>query len=91
MGTPSCSRQQPATDNDVRDGRSNGLVASPTLIAVPSELHLLHGVKRGRQISRLAATTVARTRDHGTGIPDRRSACVATQGYKENGVKEKIN
>ena len=31
-GTPSCSRPQPATDNGVRDGRSNWLVvATPTL------------------------------------------------------------
>ena len=29
-GTPSCSRPQPATDNGVRDGRSNWLVAPPT-------------------------------------------------------------
>ena len=31
-GTPSCSRPQSATDNDVRDGRPNWLVASPTLM-----------------------------------------------------------
>ena len=31
-GTPSCSRPQPATDNDIRDGRSNWLVALPTLM-----------------------------------------------------------
>ena len=29
-GTPSYSRPQPATDNGVRDGRSNWLVAPPT-------------------------------------------------------------
>ena len=30
--TPSCSRPQPATDNGVRDSRSNRLVAPPTLM-----------------------------------------------------------
>ena len=29
---PSCSQPQPATDNGVRDGRSNWLVAPPTLM-----------------------------------------------------------
>ena len=28
-GTPSCSQPQPATDNGIRDGRSNCLVAPP--------------------------------------------------------------
>ena len=31
-GTPSCSRPQPTTDNGVREGRSNWLVAPPTLM-----------------------------------------------------------
>ena len=31
-GTPSCSQPQPATDNGVGDGRSNWLVAPPTLM-----------------------------------------------------------
>ena len=31
-GTPSCSQPQQATDNDVRDARSNLLVAPPTLM-----------------------------------------------------------
>ena len=31
-GTPSCSRPQPATENGVRDGRSNLLVALPTFM-----------------------------------------------------------
>ena len=30
--TPSCSQPQPATDNGVRDGKSNWLVAPPTLM-----------------------------------------------------------
>ena len=37
-GTPSCSRPQPATDNGVRDGRSNCLVAPPE--------HLVHSINR---------------------------------------------
>ena len=41
------SRPQPATDNGVRDGRSNWLVAPPTLHrTVPSELHVLHSAMR---------------------------------------------
>ena len=32
LGTTSCIRPQPATDNGVRDSRYNWLVASPTLI-----------------------------------------------------------
>ena len=32
FGTHSCSEAQPATDNGVRDGRSNWLVAPPTLM-----------------------------------------------------------
>ena len=42
-GAPSCSQPQPATDNGIRDGRSNWLVAPHTLHrAVPPELHVLH-------------------------------------------------
>ena len=32
MENPNCSQPQPATDNGVRDGRSNWLVALPTLM-----------------------------------------------------------
>ena len=35
-GTPSCIRPQPATDNGVRGGRSNLLVAHPTLVGSTS-------------------------------------------------------
>ena len=53
----SCSPPQPATDNDVRDGRSNWLVAPSTLHrAVPPEFHVLHTAMRaGLQITRLTA------------------------------------
>ena len=44
LETHSCSRPQPATDNGVRDGRSNCLVAPPPSLAVPPELHVLHCV-----------------------------------------------
>ena len=43
-GTPSFTRPQPATDNVVRDRRSNLLAAPPPAWAVPPELHVLHGV-----------------------------------------------
>ena len=46
-GAPSCSQPQPATDNGVREGRSNWLVAPPTLHrAVLPELHVLHTAMR---------------------------------------------
>ena len=42
-GNPCCSRPQLATDNGVRDGKSNWLVAPSTLHrAVPPELHVFH-------------------------------------------------
>ena len=44
-GTHSCSQPQPATDNGVRDGRSNWLVAPPPLSAVPPEL-LVHSINQ---------------------------------------------
>ena len=56
-GAPSCRQSQPATDNGVRDGRSNWLVSPPTLHrAVPPELYVLHtAMPAGLQITRLAA------------------------------------
>ena len=44
-GTPSCSRPQPATDNGVRDGRSNLLVAPPPSWVVSTE-RLVHSINR---------------------------------------------
>ena len=65
-GAPSCSQPQPATDNGVRDGRSNWLLAPPTIHrAVPPELHVLHiAMRAGLQITRLAALSQPRTCDH---------------------------
>ena len=64
-GAPSCSQPQPATDNGVRDGRSNWLVVPPTLHrAVPTESHILHTAMRaGLQITGLAALSEPRTCD----------------------------
>ena len=42
-GTPSCSRPQPATDNGVRDGRSNS--HPPPSLAVPPET-LMHSINQ---------------------------------------------
>ena len=44
-GTPSCCQPQPATDNGVRDGRSNWLVAPPPSWAVPPEL-FMHSINQ---------------------------------------------
>ena len=56
-GAISCRQPQPATDNGVRVGRSNWLVAPPTLHrVVRPELHVLHTAMRaGLQITRLTA------------------------------------
>ena len=64
-GAPRCSQPQPATDNAVRDGRSNWLVAPPTLHrAVPPEFHVLHTAMRaGLRITRLTALSELRTCD----------------------------
>ena len=40
LRTHSCSRPQLVTDNGVRDGRSNCLVAPPPSLAVPLEPHI---------------------------------------------------
>ena len=62
-GVPICSQPQPAMDNGVRDGRSNWLVAPPTLHrAVPLELHVLHTAMRaGLQITRLTVLSLKQT------------------------------
>ena len=62
-GAPSCSQPQPAMDNGIRDGRSNWLVAPPTLHrAVPPELHVLHtAMQPGLRITRLATLSQPRT------------------------------
>ena len=44
-GTPSCSRPQKATDNGVRDGRSNWLVVPPPSWTAPPE-RLVHSINR---------------------------------------------
>ena len=43
--TPSCSRPQPAKDNGVRDGRSNWLVLTTTLMDSTTE-RLVHSINR---------------------------------------------
>ena len=48
-GTPSCSQPQPATDNGVRDGRSNWLVAPTASWAVPPE-RLVHSINQCTQL-----------------------------------------
>ena len=78
MGTPSCSRPQPATDNGVRDGRSNWLVAPPPSWAVPPELHVLHGVNAAHISQDLVHQPGL---EHAsTGMPGQRTTCAATQG-----------
>ena len=80
MGASSCSRPQPTTDNGVRDGRSNWLVAPPTLQrAVPHELHVLHAECNTGCKSKDLLHSVSRERAT-FGIPGQRTACAATQG-----------
>ena len=77
-GTPGCSRPQLATDNGVRDGRSNWLVAPPTLRAVPPEFHLLHGVNAAYKSQDLLHQPGLERAS--MGMPDQHTTCAATQG-----------
>ena len=65
MGSSSLQSTTLATVNGVTDGRSNWLVAPPTLHrAVPPELHVLHTAMRALlQITRLTALSERRTCD----------------------------
>ena len=80
-GTHSCTRPQPATDNGVRDGRYNCLVAPPTLMGSTSLAPLLAWCKWWLKIARLAAATRAwkRIQWRTSGTPGQRTACAATQ------------
>ena len=79
LGSPSCSRPQPATDNGVRDGRSNWLVVTPhPSQSANSWAPRIALWKFGIQITRLAAATGTRTQD--LGLPGQRTACAATLG-----------
>ena len=76
---PSCSRPQPATDNVVKDIRSNCLAVTPPLLhrAVPPELHALHDANAGNKSRDLLQRV---RREHTTfGMPGQRTACAATQ------------
>ena len=80
-GAPSCSQPQPAKDNGVRDGRSNRLVAPPTLYTGQYPLSSMYcTLQCGLQITRLAALSQPRTCDFR--MPDQRTAGAATQGIK---------
>ena len=61
--TPGCSRPQPATDNGVRDDRSNWLVASPPSTGQYPLSSTYYKSQCGLQITRFAATSDDRTRD----------------------------
>ena len=76
--TPSCSRPQSATDNGVRDGRSNWLVAPPPSWAVPPELHVLHGVNAAYKSQDLLHRPGLERAS--TSMPDQLTTCAATQG-----------
>ena len=77
-GTPSLSQPQPATNKGARDGRSNWLVASPPLWAVPPELHVLHGVNTAYKSQNL----LHQPGHTSTGMPDQRTTCAVTQGIR---------
>ena len=81
MGSSQLQSTTPATDNGVRDGRSNWLVAPPTLqTAVPPELHVLHSAMRA---AKSQDSLHWESRERATfGVPGQRTACAATQGIK---------
>ena len=69
-GTPS---SQPATDNGVRDGRSNCLSHPPPSFTVLPELHVLHGVKAANKSQDLVHQPEL---EHAsTGMPDQSTTC----------------
>ena len=68
-GTPSCNRPQSDTDNGVRDGRSNWLVASVHPHGSALWAPRIARCKCELQIPRLAAATGARTSVHGYARP----------------------
>ena len=79
-GIPSCSRPQPATGNDVWDGRSNWLAVTPTLHrAVPPELHVLHGVNVGYKSQDMVQLVTGAQR-RVLGYAKQRTASATTQG-----------
>ena len=73
-GTPSCSQPQPGTDNGVKEGRSNWLVAPPPSWAVPPE-RLVHSINQ----CNLSGTRTFNRSMRGTN----HLAYAATQGIKE--------
>ena len=76
-GAPSCSQPQPATDNGIRDGRSNWLVAPPPYTGQYPLSSTYCTLQCGMQITRLAALSQPRTCDFR--MPDQRLASAATQ------------
>ena len=78
-GAPSCSQPQAATNNGVRDGRSNWLVAPPPYTGQYPLSSTYFTLQCGLQITRLAALSQPRTCDFR--MPDQRSAGAATQGF----------
>ena len=89
-GAPRCSRPQPATDNGVRDGRSNWLAVSsyPTQGSILCAPRMAQ-CKFGLQIARLAEATVARTLVRGYARPTH-CRC-GYSGYKIGDVHDTIS
>ena len=80
-GAISCNRPQPATDNGVRDGRSNWLVALPTLHRAVPLSSTYYTVQCGCKSQDLLHSV---SRERATfGMPGQRTACATTQGVKE--------
>ena len=78
MGTPRCSRPQPATGNGVTDGRYNWPVAPPPSWPVPSKLRVLHGVNSAYKSQDLLHQPGLERAS--TGMTDQPTTCAATQG-----------
>ena len=80
-GAPRCSWSQPATDNGVRDSRSNWLFHYPSLHSVVDpELHVLHGTNAFHKSLDLMQPVKS---EHTTfGMPGQRTACATTLGMK---------
>ena len=77
-GAPSCSQPQPATDNGVRDGRSNWLVAPPTLQGQYPLSSTYCTLQCGLGCKSQDLLHWVRSERATFGIPDQRTACAAT-------------
>ena len=80
LGAPSSSQPQPATDNVVRDSRSNWLVAPPILMGSTPERH----------VHRINQCNLSGTRTCNRSMRGKHLAWAATQGNPAQSLQENV-